>query len=509
MLQRWLCIISVLLFEVIGYAQEEWPHHSNDWGDELFQARVLGLYDWIGSGPGRVTIFEYRIIQQNGLLTREAMPFYRISTVNRDLESFPPRDAIDPDITFFAPPNDWTDREYLISYLSNNETISEGFFEDEIDEDAGPDTYFLMGNIYFLQNRYTEAIEYYEKAIEKFSRFRYAYKNMAFAYFRLGDCDNALATAKSAIQLGALSAHIKGVEGYCALQQGNYQSAADAIAFARMLDPENETWLGLQIEALIQLGMYPQAQILLDGRMDNPGYVSKNLGHQIEIFRGEKNQEELFAALEIKKRSGTLTGAELTELIGIKITSGVSYLVSDDELSDYLERTRPSLEELANILEVKTNSEGWAAALSFSNDVLDSLSFDLTPSEKLDLALLQARVASETDQFESALVRLEPVLSAYPMHCDALLLSAEIHSRQGQNELADIYLSRAEHSSVECLNGTLDRRAKIVFDRGDYARSLNMYERNARQKLIDGIIEKGRHAHMIAVLADLVQLGSE
>ena len=495
--QKYLLIATLLLWYVPSLGQEDWPHYENDWGDRLFQARVQGVYDWIGSGPDRLETLEFTEVPIN---------MYQLSTANRDIEFFPTRVEIDPELKFFPPPKDWEDRKSLILHLNGRTEPAEGYFENRLEENAGPDTYYLMGNIYFLQHKFTEAIENYEAAIHDFPRFRLAYKNLAYAYISMGNCDKALPAAKMATELGAFSAHLKGLEAYCSLQQGNYHSAAEAVAIARMLDHENETWLQLEIETLLRLGRYRQAKALLDMQTSSPVVNDRYFDYHIDIYRGENDGEALFAMLEIKKRSGAITDSEFAELNRIKISKGVSNLIDDDKLADYLVQTSPSLVELMEILHALSNANGWSAAQDFSNDVLDQLTLDLTPLERSELAVLQANVSAETGSFVSAIARLENILLDFPLHCEALLLSAEINSAQGQSDLADAYLLRAENSSLECGNEALSRNAKIMFDLGDYIKSFDLYQRESRQKSIDGVIENRWHVDKIKALAELVQL---
>ncbi|MDP6098454.1 MAG: tetratricopeptide repeat protein [Gammaproteobacteria bacterium] len=499
--QKYLLITMALLWHFPILAQEDWPHYVNDWSDGLFQARVQGVYDWTGSGPDRLETLEFTEVPIN---------MYQLSTVNRDIEFFPPRDDIDPELkAFFPPPKDWEDRRFLILHLRSNSVPEEGYFENNLDERAGPDTYYLMGNIYFLQQKFTEAIENYEKAIFEFSRFRLAYKNMAYAYISLGDCDKALPAAETATELGAFSARLKGLIAYCSLQQGNYHSAAEAAGIARMLDHENEMWVELEIAALIKLGSYRQAKILLEKQLSSSVIVGRHVDYLIDIYRGEADQEALLAMLEIKKRAGVITESQLAELESVKISESVSRLIDEDRIADHLQNSSPSLAELLTILQDLINSNGWGAALEFSNNILDQLNYDLTPAEKSELSVLQARVMAETGLFDRALARLESVLLEFPMHCEALLLSAEVNSDQGQSDLADLYLLRAENSPLDCSNALLERHAGIMFTLGDYTRSLDLLQRDSQQRSVDGVIENRWQADKIKALADLVQLSPD
>lgn len=490
-----LSLFTGALMWTVASAGQEWPPFVNEWDDESFQARVLGVYDWIGSGPDRLQTLEY---------SEDAINLYQISTVNRDIEYFPPRVNVNPDRKFHPPPKDWVDRERLIAYMADNSVIEEGYFEENLEEDAGPDTHYLMGNIYFQQGKFEQAIESYKQAIQEFPRFQLAYKNMSYAYFKMGNCDEALAASRQATEFHAFTARLKGIEGYCSLQQGKYYSANESFAIARVLDQKNGLWADLELESLVKLGRYRQAEKILGRKLMDPGASNIYFDYLIEIYRGENKQQELMAALEIKRRLGAITDSELLELNGIKISAGVSHLIDDNEISAYIGQTTLSQQELSEIVNNKVNVSGWDAASELMEEVVQGYS-QIFP---VNLSVLQAKTLSESDNYEEALALLERVLIAEPLHCNALMVIAEIYSELETTDMAQTYLRRAENSSQQCRNEALRMNAKLMLEQGEYASSLESYRRLTRQQAIDGDVKDLRQAAMINALNDLVQLKS-
>ncbi len=482
---------------------QEWPHSVAEWNDANFQARVQGVYDWFGSSPERLNTFEF----MNEYLDRP-FAYYRLSTVNREIEYFPPRNEIDPDLSFVPPPKDWVDRESIIAYLSRNAEIEPDFFQERLAEDAGPDTHYLMGNIYFLQGRLESAIDSYRQAIQEFPRFRLAYKNMAYAYFKLGNCVEAQAASRQATEFRAFTARLKGIEGYCSFEQGKYYSARESFSVARMLDPENPIWAEFELESLIKLGSHRQVEKIIEAKITDSASPEKYYGYLTEIYRAKGDQQELMSVLEIRKRLGTITGPELLELNGIKISAGLSHLINDDEFLAYANRAIPSQQEFLEIINNRASLDGWQAAAELVRLVVEQSAVNsviISPQ----LSVLQAKALSESGQLENATELLERVLLDSPLHCDALLTAAETYWKKEATALVETYLQRAQGSSQECRDRAWALNADLLLEKGEYVKSLELYQQLERRRAITGDAESLSQISMIEALSDLVQLQSQ
>ncbi|MEZ5489524.1 MAG: tetratricopeptide repeat protein [Gammaproteobacteria bacterium] len=490
--------VFLLLIGVIETAsgQVDWPHGVRDWSDAQFQARVQGVYDWKGSGPDRLQTLEY---------TEVPIDMYQLSTVNRDLNSFPPRDTIDPELQYFPPPKDWVDRKDLILSMRGSGEIDATFFEEKLDESAGPDTYFLMGNIYFLKNRLVDAIRQYEMATDRFSRFRLAYQNMAFAYINLGDCDNALTTINKAISLGAFGVRVKGLQGYCALQQGNYVTAADALAISRMLDSENSIWLELQIQALIGAGHYMPARNLLSSHASRLLDSSRILDYLISIAQSDSDWESLHSLLEVKRIAGQLTSKENATLQRLRASQGLP--VSRGEVGSLLSVMDADsyIADSAQIMSELIDNEAWEIASIVGDGVIESLAGGPVSADSANIIYLQASILTTQGQIEEGSALLDELLRAYPIHCEALILRAEQFNQLDELQQSHEYFNRAIRSSSSCSEKARLEYADVLIQREDYSHAFELYQTDRRQKEIAGIIDTAIARKLVEALARLTQ----
>jgi len=504
-----ICLLPLVIAgQVPLSAQEEWPHYARSWSDPLFQARVQGVYDWIGSGPDNLSQYDY-YQQAGGQIVLNSVPFYRKTTENRNIATFPPRAQIDPEARFIEKPKDWVDRERLIQYMSSTNNIQDGYFEEAVDEEASPDTYFLMGNLYFLQSKFAAAAASYLEAIDRFPNFRLAHKNLSFAYYILGDCKQALSSATTAVDLGIMSARVSGLRAYCALQENKPQTAVEAIEFARLIEPQNKVWQRLELQALIGAGRYEQATLLLETELVGSALTEFHLSAMTTLYGTQENQDPLLSVLEISNRAGLLSDPMLLELSRLKIQYGLAHLISPEALTSYANSSSTTGAQISDLLNSLGNASSANVAADFSNSTIDQLDTAMFQTERAVVLLSQATTLVNTSNYSQARLKVDEVLAIEPMSCEALILSAEIYTNLDQYAQADSMLERIELSSRDCADANLVRRAQIYFDRGSYARALELFQLDSRKKSIDGIRLDRWHKTMIRALGNLVQTNPE
>ena len=540
LIRKHFVFLTLLLWQC-GCFSADLLHTENAWNNRSFQARVLGVYDWIEFGPELLTeipteesllhaeeaaqaVAAKALVEKSRKAARNEKlqdfidrpdslapipeiedpgleAFFegngvrlhatQIPTANRDLRSFPARVRTRGQARVTLP-KDWLDRIVLINYFLTNPELDVSFFEAMTKENASADTHYLLGNIYYLGGNYAKALASYKRATEDFDQFRLAYRNMAYASMQLGNCRDGLTYAKEATKLGAFNAFLNGIIGLCSLQQGDYHSAAAAIANARIIDNKNELWRYLEIETLLKLKKYQQVQAILSSRS---GHADTYFDFQTAVYRGLGDKNALLANLEIKRRMKKITPQELNELSGLKIAKGLFNMIDDAQLDNYLTASAPSLAELTEIFHHKADQQGWQTALIFILQAIEEFSTKLLPKEKSELTVLKAIASANLGQDEEAGTELDRLLLQQPLHCSALLLKAEILSDRKQFENAAFYSDRAENGGFECRNRAVAQRARMLLERDEYAASLNLYrvifqQNTLRSGSYNGIFER-------------------
>src|SRR3990172_6351698 len=101
---------------------------------------------------------------------------------------------------------------------------------------------FTLGSIQFQQNKMTEALDNYRKAVTKFPGFRRAWRNLGLIYVRDGKHDDAISAFTRMIELGGGDAYSYGLLGFAYAAKLEFRAAEAAYRNALLLQPENTEW---------------------------------------------------------------------------------------------------------------------------------------------------------------------------------------------------------------------------------------------------------------------------
>ena len=99
--------------------------------------------------------------------------------------------------------------------------------------------YFLRGCSYHDSGMYSEAVEYYQKAIKLESDFLEAFINLGVAYYQLGKYSKAIDAYEKAVYLDPHSSSIYNKLGSAYIIHGRFSNALESFKKATEIDPEN------------------------------------------------------------------------------------------------------------------------------------------------------------------------------------------------------------------------------------------------------------------------------
>lgn len=103
-----------------------------------------------------------------------------------------------------------------------------------------PEALYQLGRYYQGQNRFTEAINAYAKALKADPGFAEANNGLGVIYSRQGKYAEAIEVFKTAIKSAPKSAHLYSNMGYAYYLQGQYAESVKALEYAAKLDPANK-----------------------------------------------------------------------------------------------------------------------------------------------------------------------------------------------------------------------------------------------------------------------------
>jgi tetratricopeptide (TPR) repeat protein len=127
-----------------------------------------------------------------------------------------------------------------------------------------PIAYFDLGNVFLREQRYRDAIVYFDKATEIDKSYANAYSNKCYAYNYIRDYEHAISECNKAIALDSRQPRYFIGRGNSFLNSGNPRKAEADYRMARDLDPDNQSALVGLAAVLQKQGDYSAALKLLD-----------------------------------------------------------------------------------------------------------------------------------------------------------------------------------------------------------------------------------------------------
>lgn len=125
------------------------------------------------------------------------------------------------------------------------------------------DAWFMLGNEYFKQSRWTEAIAQFRRALELKPDYDLAIINMANAYRRLGQDDAALAGYEHYVTIDPKNAYVHYQIGEIHMDRRDLARAEAAFAHALSIDPKLASARVATGVLAFERGQQPQAEQLL------------------------------------------------------------------------------------------------------------------------------------------------------------------------------------------------------------------------------------------------------
>ena len=139
-------------------------------------------------------------------------------------------------------------------------------------KEVSPAMIFVLGNLYFQNDRLEKAESAYELALKKFPKFRRAHKNLAMLHASKGDMERPLPFLTKAIQLGDADHRSFGLLGYAYLLKKKPLAAEGAYRQAYLLNPDEKDWKqGLAQSLMLQEKWDASASLLGELIEESPG----------------------------------------------------------------------------------------------------------------------------------------------------------------------------------------------------------------------------------------------
>jgi tetratricopeptide (TPR) repeat protein len=356
-----------------------------------------------------------------------------------------------------------------------------------------------LGSIRFQLDKLPEALQSYQRAVEKFPSFRRAWRNVGHLHARNGDYDEAIHAFTRMIELGGGDSSSYGMLGAVYAAKEDYQAAEVAYRNALLLEPDNSDWRLRLTRCVFLEKKYPDAAALLDGLIQRYPDKPEFWQLQAETFLGMGEPLRAAENLEALDLLGKASVDYLFKLGDIYLSEELPDLAGSAYARAIEADTGTNLPRSLQAVERLAARGGTAQARALIAGMRTRSGPEPSEDDRRRLLELDARLGmSEGGSSPEMVALLEEIVALDPLDGEALMLLGQHHAKNGEPDRALLYYQRA--GNVESFEGRaklqeaqvlirlqrysdavpLLRRCQELEPRDDVARLLEQVERFAR-----------------------------
>jgi tetratricopeptide (TPR) repeat protein len=335
---------------------------------------------------------------------------------------------------------------------------------------------FTLANIYFQQEDLEKAAASYKNAVEKYPKFRRAWKNLGVIYVRNGEFEKAIPALTKVIELGGGDALTYGLLGFAYSSVGNNLGAESAYRQAILMDSATLDWKMGLARSLFKQQRYAEAVALCDVLIvDDPNRTDLWL-LQANAYIGLNQPLKAAVNYELVDRLGKSTVASLNMLGDIYVNQEL-FEVAVDSYIRALERDPEHNPQRALRAARVLITRG---ALNETKKLVEQIEAshrdDLDKAVRKDLLMLRVRIAVSERSGKEEIKLLEKIVELDPLDGEALILLGQHCGHSGDFEKAMFYLERAESLEKYEAEAKL-RHAQLLVRQGKYTEALPLLRR--------------------------------
>jgi tetratricopeptide (TPR) repeat protein len=359
---------------------------------------------------------------------------------------------------------------------------------------------FTVANIHFGREEMEQAAAIYEVAVDKFPKFRRAWKNLGLIRFRQGDHAQALPALTRVVELGGADGVTWGLIGIAYANQENHLGAESAFRLANLLDPQTEEWKVNLAKSFLRQRRYQEVIALCDTLLTQNQERADLWLMQANAYLGLEKPLDAARNLELIDRMGAATTASLLLLADIYVNSQNPSLAVECHIRALREHPETGAERALKAAKVLSGQGATADTRRLITAIEATHGPRLTDVERKDLLKLRARIAVAEGADDENVQILEEIVKLDPRDGDALIRLGQHSARTDKQEQAIFYFERAAtleaseadakvgHAQVLVQQGKLEpalvllRRAQQIRPRDNVRQYLEQLERVAKSR---------------------------
>ncbi|MFO1055138.1 MAG: tetratricopeptide repeat protein [Planctomycetota bacterium] len=335
---------------------------------------------------------------------------------------------------------------------------------------------FTLGNVLFQAERLEEAGRAYQAAVDKFAKFRRAWRNLGVIRVRQNDFARAVPALSRVIELGGGDAITYGLLGYAHASLANFVAAESAFRMATLLDPATADWKMQLARCLFKEQRYADAATYCGSLIDAEPERADLWLLQANAFIGMNQPQKAAQNFEVVDGLGHSTADSLDMLGDIYINQELYDLAVGAYTRAIPKDASGSVERPIRAAKVLTARGALEQAHELVAAIESTRGASLGDEQKKDLLKLRARLAIAQGGDGEEVAVLEEIVKLDPLDGDALILLGQHYGRSGDPEKAIFWYERAE--GIEAFEADAKiRHAQLLVGQGKYALALPLLRR--------------------------------
>lgn len=336
---------------------------------------------------------------------------------------------------------------------------------------------FTLANIYFQQEKLDPAAQSYRIAVEKYPKFRRAWRNLGLIYVRQGDFKQALPALTRVVELGGSDAITYGLLGYAYSSTEDYLAAESAYRLAILLDAKTLDWKMGLARSFFKQERFSEA-VALCGQLikSNPDRADLWL-LQANAYIGSDQPLKAAEIFELVDQLGKSTAASMSTLADIYINQELyevatnAYIAAMDKDENY------DPQRAIRSAKILIARGAFADTCRVIDHIETRFAGKLETEEQKDVLKLRARLAVADGSGEDEEVQvLKKIVELDPLDGEALILLGQHSGRSGDTEQAIFYFERA--AGIEKYEADAKvRHAQLLVQKGKYTEALPLLRR--------------------------------
>lgn len=347
---------------------------------------------------------------------------------------------------------------------------------------------FTLANIYFQREQFDLALEGYKRCVEKYPKYRRAWKNLGIIYVRQSDFAQAIAPLTRSLELGDNSAIVYGLLGFSYSSTENFLAAESAYRMAILLDGQTIDWKMGLARSFFKQQRFSEAIALTSLLLENDSNRVDLWLLQANAYIGLKEPMQAAEIYELVDLMGGLTIDSLNLLGDIYINEQLYELATNS----YIRAMELNADQKPDRALRSAKILAARGALTETREIVEKIETlfggKLEVNDRKDILKLKSRMAvAEGSADEEARV-LEEIIELDPLDGEALILLGQYYNRKGDSEKAIFYYERA--SALEAFEADAKvRHAQLLVGLNKYTEALPLLRRaqqiNYRENIQD------------------------